>query len=85
MLRDDGSHPITSRKQDAAQRGDDPPGAFGKDEPANSDLDPNWRPNDDTKNAAEGFICITSRAASTWPCSANCWKAWKACGQWLRS
>ncbi|WP_426625350.1 hypothetical protein ACPPVW_04595 [Leifsonia sp. McL0607] len=56
MPSDDGPHPVYSRKEEAAQRGDDPPGSFGHDEPAGGDLDPNWKPNDSAQNAAEGFI-----------------------------
>ncbi len=56
MPRDDELHPVNTPKEDAAQRGDSPPGSFGHDKPASGDLDPNWQPNDDAKNAAERFI-----------------------------
>lgn len=57
MPRDDDQlHPVLSEKEDHEQRGDNPPGSFGHTEPASGDLDPNWKPNDDVKNAAEELI-----------------------------
>ena len=34
MPRDNEEHPVLTPKEDAAQRGDDPPGSFGGDKPA---------------------------------------------------
>ncbi|MGB8384424.1 MAG: hypothetical protein WCG47_24840, partial [Dermatophilaceae bacterium] len=57
MPRDDDQlHPVLSEKEDHEQRGDNPPGSFGHTEPASGDLDPNWKPNEDVKNAAEELI-----------------------------
>ncbi|QIG39967.1 hypothetical protein G5T42_11130 [Microbacterium sp. 4R-513] len=56
MPRDNEDHPILTPKEDAAQRGDDPPGSFGSNKPADGGLEPNWQPNDDTKKDAEEFI-----------------------------
>ncbi|WP_345800296.1 hypothetical protein AAIB33_12560 [Microbacterium sp. AZCO] len=53
---DDDRHPVLSEKEDAAQRGEDPPGSFGHEDPPKGDLDPNWKPNDDNRHAAEVLI-----------------------------
>lgn len=47
--------PILS-KEDAAQRGDDPPGAFGETRPGDGDLAPGWTPTGDTAAAAKELI-----------------------------
>lgn len=58
MPRDhDGrEHQVLTEKQDAEQRGDNPPGSFGHTELPSGDLDPGWAPSDDVKNAAEELI-----------------------------
>lgn len=50
---DDQKHPTLTGKQDAEQRGEDPPGSFGHSELPSGDLDPDWTPNDDVKDIAE--------------------------------
>ncbi|MFH8248801.1 hypothetical protein ACH3VR_00355 [Microbacterium sp. B2969] len=57
MARDDDQqHPVLSEKEDAAQRGDNPPGSFGHEDTPKGDLDPNWKPNTDNRDAAQGLI-----------------------------
>ena len=57
MPRDhDEEHPILTEKEDTEQRGDDPPGSFGHTGLPSGDLDPDWTPGDDVKNAAERLI-----------------------------
>lgn len=58
MPRDhDGQeHPVLTEKEDAEQRGDNPPGSFGHTELPSGDLDPGWMPSDDVKDAAEELI-----------------------------
>ena len=53
---DSQEHPILTEKEDAEQRGDNPPGSFGHTELPNGDLDPGWTPSDDVKDAAEELI-----------------------------
>ena len=36
-------HPILSDKDDAEQRGENPPGSFGHTKRPSGDLDPNWQ------------------------------------------
>src|SRR3954449_12274532 len=52
----DDEHPVLTGKEDAEQRGDDPPGSFGHTESPSGDLDPDWTPTDDVKGAAEELI-----------------------------
>lgn len=53
---DDQDHAVLTEKEDAEERGDDPAGSFGHTELPSGDLDPDWLPSDDVKNATEGLI-----------------------------
>ena len=54
--RDDQQHPVLTPKEDAAQRGQDPPGSFGHTERPSGDLDPNWTPGHGVEDAARELI-----------------------------
>lgn len=51
---DDQEHPVLTDKENAAQRGESPPGAFGHTDLPSGDLDPGWAPTDDVRDAAQG-------------------------------
>jgi len=53
---EDREHPVLTEEEDARQRGEPPPGAFGRTERPSGDLDPGWTPDDTVKNAAEELI-----------------------------
>ncbi len=52
----DDENPVLTDEEDTQQRGDDPPGSFGHTEPPSGDLDPDWAPSDDVRDAAEELI-----------------------------
>ena len=53
---DQPQHPVLSEKEDAQQRGEDPPGSFGHTERPPGDLAPGWTPTGRTGEEAEGLI-----------------------------